>query len=351
MVSFRHRVRVQSLGVVVDASSTDTLLDALLDAGVDYPHGCTSGVCGLCKSRLVSGRVELADYCPALSSAEREAGMTLPCCAAPLADCVITPVHDMLLPKVTSVETEVAELRTLTHDIELVRLRLPNGVRFEFLPGQYASLDFAGFPLRDFSMASRPGDATLDFFIRHVPQGLVTTFVCERLRVGDPVRVKGPYGVAYLREAHLGPILLVAGGSGLAPILSIAATALQRGLRQEMRVYLGVRAPRDLYMEEELGALAAMHPKLSVEFAFSEAEPRLRRGGHLHEIIGEDLAGHDLREWRAYVAGPPGMVDAVAGVLSLLGLPDHNCHTDPFHTAADRNVRAGGTASPDMRAS
>jgi CDP-4-dehydro-6-deoxyglucose reductase/ferredoxin-NAD(P)+ reductase (naphthalene dioxygenase ferredoxin-specific) len=334
---------VQGLGREVAAAATETILEALTGAGVDYPHGCTSGICGLCKSRLIAGRVSLPDYCPALSPAERDAGMTLPCCAMPLEDCVITPVDDGLLPRVAMIDAEVVELRALTHDIRLVRLGLAGDDRFDFLPGQYAALGFADLPPRDFSFAQPPGGDTLAFFIRRIARGPVTGFVFDRLRLGDRVRVKGPYGTAYLREAHLGPILAVAGGSGLAPIRSIVQTALHHGMRQEIRLYFGVRSPRDLFMEEELAGLAASHPNLSFEVAFSEAAPCPSRSGMLHEVLRRDLASTRLDAWRAYIAGPPVMVDAVAAVLRAGGLPDDNCHVDPFLTAADR-PRAGGAA-------
>jgi CDP-4-dehydro-6-deoxyglucose reductase/ferredoxin-NAD(P)+ reductase (naphthalene dioxygenase ferredoxin-specific) len=344
----RHRISVRSLGVEVSAAPTETILEALVAAGADYPHGCTSGVCGLCKSRLIAGRAELADYTPALNAAERDAGMTLPCCATPLEDCVIAPVHDGLLPRVTTLDAEIVELRPLTHDVRLVRLGLAGGARFDFLPGQYASLGFADLPARDFSFAQPSGGDTLEFFIRRVADGAVTGFVFDRLRLGDRVRVKGPYGTAYLREAHLGPILAVAGGSGLAPIRSIVRTALEHGFRQEIRLYFGVRSPRDLFMEEELAGLAESHSNLSFEVAYSEAEQPSARGGMLHEVLRRDFAAAGLASWRAYVAGPPLMVDAVARVLRAAGLPDDSCHVDPFLTAADR---ARVRTTPERRAS
>jgi CDP-4-dehydro-6-deoxyglucose reductase/ferredoxin-NAD(P)+ reductase (naphthalene dioxygenase ferredoxin-specific) len=335
---------VQSLGRTVTVAPEATILDALVEEGVEYPHGCTTGLCGLCKSRLIAGRVDLLDhYESALSDTEQDAGLTLPCRAMPLTDCVITPVqHDAMLPIVRTFDTEIVELRELTHDIRLVRLRIPDDLRFEFLPGQYATLAFGSAPPRDFSMASRPGDSTLDFFIRRVAQGLVTDLVFRSARVGDRVRVKGPFGLAYLREAHIGPMLAVAGGSGLAPIWSIVATALERGMLQAMRVIVGVRTEQDVYLEDALASLAARHPNLSVDIALSDAAaPTSRRRGYLHEIIEQDLRGHDLAKWQAYVAGPPVMVDAVERVLKALGLPRGSCHVDPFLTAADRNARSG----------
>lgn len=338
-----HRITVQSLGRTVSVLPSDTILEALIEHQVEYPHGCTTGLCGLCKSRLISGRIDLLDhYESALSPLEREAGLMLPCCAIPQADCVITPVqHDALLSHVNSFDAEIAGMRELTHDIRLVQLRASGDVNYDFLPGQYASLAFADLPPRDFSMASCPGDPTLDFFIRRISQGAVTEFVFENARIGDRVRVKGPYGTAYLREGHLGPIIAVAGGSGLAPIRSIIATALDRGMNQEIRAYLGVRSEQDVYMEDEFALLASRHPNLAVEIALSESEGSVPyRSGRLDDIIAQDFSGRNLSEWRAYVAGPPVMVDAVSAQLKELELPDDRCHTDPFLTAADHRSRS-----------
>lgn len=338
-----YRLTVPALGVDIEADPEESLLENLLAAGVDYPHGCTSGVCGMCKSRLVSGSVEMEDYVSAISDSEIEAGLILPCCARASADCGVSPVDDGLLPPVRELMAEVASVTALTHDIVRLELALPPGERLTYLPGQYASLAIAGRPARDFSMASCPEDPTLVFYIRQVSAEGVTAFVQRGLRAGDPVRVKGPYGVAYLREGDLGPILGVAGGSGLAPLRAIVETALRRGMRQPIRLYFGVRTPGDLYESEALQALAARHPNLSVTTVFSQEAGAGARQGHLHEILEEDLAAQALADWRAYVAGPPVMVGRVEALLRRLGLPGDNCHTDPFLTQADQQRAATGT--------
>ncbi len=331
-----YRLSVPSLDLDIPVAESQTLLEALEAAHADYPCGCTSGICGLCKSRLVSGRVELPDYCPAITEEERAAGLTLPCSATPLSDCVISPVDDGLLPKVENLEAEVVELRPLTHDMVAVILDPGEGARLIFLPGQYATLGFGDLPEREFSMASCPDDRLLQFYIRRVPGGLATQRILDSLAIGDRVRVAGPYGLAYLREAEIGPILAVAGGSGLAPVRSIVETALRRGMSQPIHLYFGVRGTRDLFEVERLKDLEASHPNLTVTFAFSEEETAEARTGHLHEVLAAEFAGRDLSDWRAYVAGPPVMVRAVAAVLGGLKLAEDRCHADPFLTKADK---------------
>lgn len=339
-----YRVKLESDGRVFEVFDSETLLDALIREGVDYPHGCTSGVCGLCKSRLVAGSVDLADYYPSiLPDEEREAGLILVCRAVPLSDCAIVPVQpDVILPPTRSLTARIDRLESLTHDIKLVQLTTESGEPLHFLAGQYASLSLDGTDGRDFSMANAPGGSTLEFFIRRVPGGAFTEFLFERAAIGQRLTLRGPFGLAFLREGHIGPILAVAGGSGLAPVRSIVTTALRRGMKQPMRVYVGVREERDVYGERDFSVLQSAHPNLSVRFALSSqgAGAAGRRKGLVHDVLADDLQGECLEETRAYVAGPPAMVEAVSEVLARLGLPPARCHVDPFLTVADKMERA-----------
>jgi naphthalene 1,2-dioxygenase ferredoxin reductase component len=151
------------------------------------------------------------------------------------------------------------------------------------------------------------------------------------------VRVSGPFGSAYLRESHAGPIVAVAGGSGLAPVRSIVTTALRADPARRIHLYLGVRAERDVYGEEELRALAARHPGLSVDIVLSEPEPgSARRAGFVGAAVDADLG--DTTGFKAYVAGPPPMVDHVQRVLAAKGMQPRDLHTDPFYSQAPRTT-------------
>jgi CDP-4-dehydro-6-deoxyglucose reductase/ferredoxin-NAD(P)+ reductase (naphthalene dioxygenase ferredoxin-specific) len=340
-----HSVKVGMRGTPCCVRSGETILEALLRNGIDYPHGCTSGVCGMCKSRLISGEVELAQYYSSvLTDEEREAGLTLPCCATPLSDCTISPVQaDALLPPVTSMPARISRIEGLTHDIRRVCLAIEDGRPLHFLAGQYVSLSTETLPGREFSMANRPGSAELEFFIRRVPGGAFTSFIFEQARVGQAFIAAGPYGLAFLREDHIGPILAVAGGSGLAPVLSIVRTALDHGMTQPIRLFVGVRAERDVYLERELLELQARHRNVSAAFVLSDpGEASQRPVGLVHEVLATKLSGEELAATRAYVAGPPVMVEAVSKVLIERGLPPSFCHADPFLTSADKGDRRRG---------
>jgi CDP-4-dehydro-6-deoxyglucose reductase/ferredoxin-NAD(P)+ reductase (naphthalene dioxygenase ferredoxin-specific) len=179
-------------------------------------------------------------------------------------------------------------------------------------------------------MASLPGQDHIEFLVRRVPGGVTSTRMTSSLRIGDSVQVEGPFGSAYLRERHGGPILCVAGGSGLAPIKSIVAAAVV-GLRQPIRVYFGARSERDLYLVDWFTALSSTHPNLTFIPILSEPDaPTVYRAGLVSDAIASDLT--DLDGWKAYVAGPPAMVEATGRVLQQRGLQSHDLHADVFFT-------------------
>jgi len=319
----------------VAVETGETVLAAALRQGVDYPHGCRSGNCGACKSRLFAGEVDLmpfSDY--ALRAEERQNGLILACRAVPWSDAEVAWLaadETVAHPRRTLACRVVARDR-LTHDVVRVRLEIEGGGPFTFSAGQYASLSFAGCPPRDYSMANCPDEAILEFHIRHLPGGAAGDHVARGLAVGDPVKVEGPFGLSYLRELHTGPILAIAGGSGLAPIRAIVATALAKGALQPIHLFFGVRDERDVYAEDELRRMAAAHPNLDVTIVLSDPDgPTERPTGLVHEAAAAQIP--DLDGCKAYIAGPPPMVDAASALLRARGLRAEDLHADPFTPA------------------
>ena len=322
----------------IDVSAGRTILETALSEGIEYPHGCRSGNCGGCKSHLVSGDVEMAPYSPfALTGEERDRGLILACRSVPWSDCTVQPVEadEEAVHASRRLDCRVAGIDRATHDIRILSLDIESGGPFDFTAGQYAALAFEGLPARDFSMASPPGAARLEFHVRLVSGGQVTRHVMNRLRIGDRVSVNGPMGTAHYRKSHRGPILLVAGGSGLAPIKSIAESALAGGAGQDMFLYFGARAERDVYLEDRFSALAAHHPNLRNVTVLSEpAAPTPRRTGWLADALAADF--DDLDGFKAYLAGPPAMVESCTDRLLALGLARRDCHADAFYTEAEK---------------
>jgi naphthalene 1,2-dioxygenase ferredoxin reductase component len=335
-MGFVVNIRQHPDPVTVEAG--DTILAAALAQGVPYPHGCRSGNCGACKSRLASGEVELSPYSPyALSEAERAEGLILACRATPWSDAEICWLDsdDVVLHPQRRLLCRVVALDRMTHDIKRVRLAVESGGPFAFSAGQFAALGFAGLAPRDYSMANRPDDPILEFHIRRMGPGSASAYVAEELSLGEDVTVEGPYGASWLRETHSGPILAIAGGSGLAPIKSIVETALAQGKRQPIHLYFGARDERDIYLEEHFRALAARHDNLRYAPVLSQPQNgTARRTGLVHKAVAADLV--DLDGVKAYLAGPPPMVEAATALLAERGMRREDLHADAFYTEADK---------------
>ncbi len=320
-----------------------TILEAALARELPYPHGCRSGNCGACKSELIAGEVEMSPYSEfALTEAEKASGLILACRAVPWSDCEVKflDADETVAHPSRRLTCRVVSIANATHDIRILRLEILSGGPFDFSAGQYASIEFPGLPPRDYSMANRPDEKVLEFHIRLLPGGAVTPFVARQLRVGDLVRIAGPLGTSYLREKHTGPIVALAGGSGMAPIKSIVETALARGMQQPITLYFGVRAERDLYLEDHFKALAARHANLTFIPVLSEPDgPTSRRTGFLADTVRADFASLD--GVKAYLAGPPVMVETAVAALTDLGVRRQDCHADAFYSEAEKAALGG----------
>ncbi len=334
-------VEMRQAGRAIAVPEGVTILEAALADGIAYPHGCRSGRCGSCKSRLVSGEVDLFDHSRlALSEEEKALGLILACRAIPRTDAMVawlggdeqTAAH----PR-RRLNCRVEAIEDATHDIKRIWLTIVGGDPLAFTAGQYARLTFPDAPTRDYSMASGPGERELEFHIRQVPGGAATQRIHALLKLGDPVLVEGPFGSSYLREQHAGPILCVAGGSGLAPIKGIVEAAIAHGMKQPMHVYFGARSDRDLYLVDHFEGLAQRHPNLTFTPVLSDALLGARwRTGLVTNAIAKDL--QDFDGWKAYVAGPPPMVDAAMQIATERGLRPENLHADVFFTPGEASA-------------
>jgi len=235
----------------------------------------------------------------------------------------------------------VAQIVDATPEIRVLRLAPAEDTRFTFAAGQYARVAFAGQPERDYSIASRPAERLLEFHIRDMGGEGPSNFVANRLRVGDPARLRGPFGETVLRPDKPGPILAVAGGSGLAPMKAIVEEALlTHGLAQPIHLYYGGRRERDVYLEEHFAGLAARHPNLRFVPVLSEPEgPTTRRTGLVTDAIAADF--DSLAGAVAYLAGPPPMVEAGRALCRDRGMAAADIHADAFIGEAERARRDG----------
>jgi ferredoxin-NAD(P)+ reductase (naphthalene dioxygenase ferredoxin-specific) len=327
------QLQVLPRGATLDFQPGENLLALLLREGIPISYSCMAGRCGTCRCRLaVPGQA---------GEAGEEGGDGTPrsvlACQTRLTAggrVEIEEPDEITVHPARSVRARVVALEAPTHDVRIVRLEPSKPLSFS--PGQYASVQFADAPARPFSMASLPGAAWLEFHIRLVPGGQASGVVAKQLRLGDAVRVSGPLGSAYLRTAHTGPVLCVAGGTGLAPVLSILGALRARGSAAPVHLYFGVRSAQDVYGLEALRQLASGWPALQTRVVVAQGPaPAPHRTGLLPDLLAAELGdGTGCTGWRAYVCGAPGMVDAVTAVLRAKGIAERHVHADAFVSAA-----------------
>src|SRR5579862_1293005 len=296
------------------ANCGDLLLDGALMSGVEMPHDCRSGVCGACKVRLVDGRV---------FGGTEPNGDTIYACQARV-------VSDLTLeleptPEVTSVMARVAEMEQLASDVVGVTVELPRP--FPYLPGQFCKVQFRGYPARCYSptypLEGAPDERYLHFHIRQLPDGTVSSGLRERIRIGHRVRLSGPYGHAFHRPNHHGRVVIVASGTGFAPMWSVAVGAITERPQREMVFIVASRRLQSFYMDPALCRLA-LFPNVTIIPVVSEQQTvsSVLRSGRPTDYL-PDLSPDDI----VYTAGAPAMTEAVAKLAAAAGA---RCYTDPF---------------------
>lgn len=327
-------VEIEDLGAF-HCGDDDTVMRAALRAGVAFPYACNTGSCGNCRFQLVSGRIEhRRPDAPAWNDRDRARGRWLGCQARPLDDCRIRvrPSKDgPPLHRPTRMRVTMTDVVPVSHDISEFTFSLDGPDAF--LPGQYALFQLDGVEgPRAYSMCNLPGTGEWRFQVKRVPGGAATGVLFDSLRPGAHVALDGPYGHGYLRPEEPGDLLLVAGGSGLSPMLSIArAAAADPVLSQRtIRFFYGGRRPEDLCAERHLRTLAGFGRSIVLVDAVSEPVAGWNGlQGFVHEVVreclGDRIPGHE-----AYFAGPPPMVQAMQRMLYEAGLEPDRMHFDEF---------------------
>jgi CDP-4-dehydro-6-deoxyglucose reductase len=335
-----HTVTIQSSGHTFTVNDGETVLAAALREGIVIAYGCRHGVCGTCKGRLLEGAVDYGIYqAHAMSEAEKRAGMALFCQAKPLADLTIQcreigsavkGIQIKMLP------ARVVRLQRAATDVMLLDLKLPARERLQFLAGQYIDLLLRGGIRRSFSMANAPrGDGFLQLHLRDYG-GPFSQHVFGVMKEKDIIRFEGPFGTFFLREENAKPIVLVASGTGFAPIKAIVEHALDTGVGRPMTLYWGCRVRSDLYMHE-LAEIWHRKGKLRYVPVLSEAPASDHwsgRTGFVHRAVMEDFP--DLSGHQVYACGAPLMVEAAhRDFTSTCGLPDEEFFSDSFTPAPE----------------
>jgi CDP-4-dehydro-6-deoxyglucose reductase len=336
-----HKVTVQPSGQSFEAQEGESVLAAALRQGVMLPYGCKNGACGSCKGKIVAGAVDYGHYhARVLTEAERAHGKALFCQAKPLGELVIEcrtigaakDVAVRLLP------CRVQQLEKVADDVMIVRLKLPANERLQFLAGQYIDFLLKGGERRSFSMANAPhADELLELHIRQVAGGSFTEHVFGKMKERDILRLEGPLGSFFLREDSAKPIVLVASGTGFAPIKSIIESSVHRKVTRPMVLYWGAHRPKDLYLNALPEKWAREQPNFRYVPVISEARPEdawTGRSGFVHRAVMEDLP--DLSAHQVYACGVPIMVDSARkDFIGQCKLPEDEFYADSFTTAAD----------------
>ncbi|MCC6647635.1 MAG: fatty acid desaturase [Polyangiaceae bacterium] len=333
LVSPRRLVTARIDDRTITVRPSETLLQAALREGVELPHGCRVGGCGACKCRLVAGRVdELTETGYLLSAEELDRGVVLACQSVPRTDVVLEV--DRSLAASRRVAGRVVGQRRVTHDITELRIQLDAPLRYE--AGQFARLTIEGVPVtRSYSFASPAReDGEVSFFVRKVPGGALSTVIDEQPLVGRAAVVDGPHGDFWLRPSDA-PLLLVAGGSGLGPVLAILEAAADAGVTRDVTVVFGARARRDVFAEARLDAVArrlrgAFERVVVLSDAGDDPTWTGPRG-----LVTEVLPPLIRPGAHAYLCGPPAMVDAAVACLSAHGVAAADIRSDRFTTRAD----------------
>ena len=331
-----RKVTVQPSGHAFEVQEGESVLTAALRQDLVLPYGCRNGACGSCKGRIVEGSVDYGVYQrKALTDEEKAQGKALFCQARPLTDLVVE-ARTIGAAKDIPVRTlpcRVQKLERVADDVMLIHLKLPANERLQFLAGQYIEFLLKDGARRSFSMGNAPHDDELiQLHVRHVPGGQFTDHVFTKMKERDILRFEGPLGTFFLREDSQKPIVLVASGTGFAPIKSVIEHALRKNIARPMALYWGGRRPKDLYMD----ALARQWPVRYVPVV-SEALPEDQwtgRTGFVHRAVMEDFP--DLSAHQVYACGVPVMVDAARrDFTQQCKLPEDEFYADSFTTQAD----------------
>ncbi len=354
----RHTVRFEPVGIEIDASEDETVVEAAFRQGVVLPHGCREGQCSACKSFLLSGDVALESYSTfALADFEQQEGYTLLCRAHAYSDLDVELLHynEELLTsglRIRTLRTAVEAIEPLTRDIYMLRLSLLDEKPLQFQPGQYVDIHIPGTPdKRSFSMCNTPAVSDrLEFMVKHYPGGRFSGLLSGQLARGDELSVTGPYGVFVLREPSDADLIFIGGGTGMAPIWSLLSSMAERRTQRRVTCYYGARASGDLFHLLELQRLSERLPGFSLVPALSEPPSGETWEGEIGLItdVVDRLEG-DLSGCDAYVCGPRSMIDASVPMLVAHGLSEARIFYEKFTITAGEVSQATATFDAPAR--
>ena len=340
-------VTVQPSGRAFGVDADEPVLTAAVRQGIGLPYGCKDGACGSCKCRLLEGRVVHGTHqVKALSPEEEAAGWMLTCCGRPETNLVIEARTVVgageFAPR--KMPTRVISISRPAPDVAVLRLQLPANDRFEYRAGQYVEFILRDNARRSYSMATAPtrlGEPpAIELHVRHLPGGRFTDHVFGAMKEKEILRMEGPFGTFFLREDATGPMVLLASGTGFAPIKALIEDMQDRNIVRPATLYWGARRKADLYMHDWAIAAAEALPWLRYVPVLSEPTAEdawTGRTGFVHQAVMADLP--DLSAHQVYACGAPIMVDsAQRDFISRCALPADAFFADSFTSEADKHA-------------
>ena len=331
-----YKVKINNKDII-EVDTGNTILEVALENNIDFPHGCRSGNCGACKSKIISGDVEMSPYSEfALEEEDKNKGYILACRAVPWSDCEIIVVNEneQESNKIVEFETVVKSITRINEDIYIIKLEEKKNNDFQFFAGQYAELTFGNLAEKHFSMANSPKSNELEFHVKVLSNGQTSEYIKNELQLNDKIKIKGPYGDAFLRSNHKGPNIAIAGGTGLAPIISIVKSAIENNMKQSFKIYYGAKTEEELYFINEIKEIIKRNSNIEFYTVVNKCDNSSNiRTGNVTDAIIEDI--EDFDGYKAYLAGPPGMVEAAEKLLLSLGIRKIDIHSDAFYTPYD----------------
>ena len=347
------QITVQPSGRAFTTQAGEAILLAGIRAGIAMPYGCKDGACGSCKCKKLQGTVVHGPHqSKALSEEEEANGYVLTCCGVPHSDVVLESrqvTAEGALP-IRKMPSRVTVMEKMSSDVMRLVLQLPANEVFAYHPGQYVEFILRDGARRSYSMANAPhtvaaGGGGLELHIRHTPGGKFTDHAFGAMKEKEILRIEGPYGSFYLREDSSKPMVLLASGTGFAPIKALIEHMQFKGITRPATLYWGGRRPADLYMDAWVRAKVAEMPNLHYVPVVSDALPEdawTGRTGFVHLAVLQDFS--DLSAYQVYACGAPIVVDsAQSDFTQKAGLPSDEFFADSFITEADKAL---GTALP-----
>jgi CDP-4-dehydro-6-deoxyglucose reductase len=337
-----YSVLVQPSGRTFNVTEGEAVLLAGIRQGIGLPYGCKDGACGSCKCKLLSGSVHHGTHqTKALSEQEEADGFVLTCCAVPESDLVLESrqVTELGALPIKKMPTRVTFMTKVSADVMVLQLQLPANEPFAYRAGQYVEFILRDGSRRSYSMANAPHlGPHVELHIRHMPGGKFTDHVFGAMKEKEILRVEGPYGSFFLREDSLKPVILLASGTGFAPIKALIEHMQHQGVTRPVTLYWGGRRPSDLYMDAWVQAQVRSMPHLTYVPVVSDASREdhwTGRTGFVHRAVLQDFA--DLSGHQVYACGAPVVIESARrDFYALAGLPAEELFADSFTSEADK---------------